>query len=174
MAVERGCWLRDQTWARFGACATVVGAGPPVTWGAVWVLAVVEVVGVVGVAGSAGVFADVGLNRDSNWRAVTANDRLERSRGSPWATVRSRAAYIVLCECGCRGSRSVARMEPGSSKRELRSVALLGSQLAWGSRAADCRLICWKGRHWQTDSCMRVVCATFRHGNPAWLLAFLV
>ena len=88
MATDRGRWLRDHTSARFGACATAVGAGPSVTWGSVCVLAVAGVVVVVVVVVESGA-------ESRCWRAVAVNARLESCRGRPCTAARSRVAYIV-------------------------------------------------------------------------------
>ncbi len=116
MATARGRWLVDQMSARFGACVTAVGAGLSVTWGAVWVPAVVGVV----------VELDVAEADDccSNWRAVTVNDRFERCSGSNTlgAAARSREAYIVVVGCG--GLVKVASGPGPGDECELRLACL--------------------------------------------------
>jgi len=80
MATLRGCWLRDQTSARFGACnaAVVEGASVP--------LVGTRAVDVVGAP-----------EPDStNWRAVAVNVRLEIWRGRACAATRSRETFIVI------------------------------------------------------------------------------
>lgn len=106
MASARGLWVRDQTSVRLGACWTVVGAGPPVTWGTF-------------------LSPLVGTVVDSNCRAVAVNDRFESWRGRPWATALIRKANILwrlwfvvfgsreaaLGTCGPVGKRQLTLME---------------------------------------------------------------
>jgi hypothetical protein len=95
MATARGRCDVDHTSARFGDCATAVGAAPSVTCGVVWVWAVVLVVEAGGGAGASW-----------NWRAVVLNVavvvvvRFGSCRAAAAATPRRRETYIVWVVVG--------------------------------------------------------------------------